>query len=312
MARLIWKGSLRFGLVDVAVGLRPAVAAKELKFTYLDSKDLSPVGYERINKATGAKVAWDRIVRGYKHKSGDYVVVGDEDLKSANVEATQSVDIVTFVNEDVIDPVYFDKPYYLVPIGKRTKSYVLLRKALEKSGKVGIGRVVIKTRQHLAAVSPKDSLLLLEILRFDHEILKPKELDIPSETLTAKVDEKELQMAMRLIEELAGPWEPRAFKDDYRDDVLALIEDKVRSGDLTSIRTAPVPKKARGGTVVDLMPLLKRSLELAAKGPTTVRRPPSPAQRAAGGGKTSRRRAAAPVASPRAAKRRPAHRKGAA
>jgi len=166
--------------VEIQVGLHGAERADELSFTYLDSKDLSPVGYERVNKTTGEKVPWERIVRGFKHKSGEYVVVTEQDLKHANVEATQTVDILAFVPANSIDPMYFEKPYYLQPVMKKSKSYVLLREALRKSGKIGIGKVVIRTRQHIAAVSVKGPLLVLDLLRYPDELLAPEDLKIPT------------------------------------------------------------------------------------------------------------------------------------
>ena len=265
MARALWKGSLRFGLVEIQVGLYTAERSNELSFTYLDRKDLSPVGYERINKSTGQKVPWDRIVRGFKHPSGRYVVVTEEDLKNANVEATQSVDILAFVPADAIGLMYYDKPYYLLPSGKSSKSYVLLRDALSKSGRVGIGKVVIRTREHLAAVSVRDDLLVLDLLRYAHELVAPDEIKPSGMTLKADVNPQEMKMAGQLIQGMSDEWRPDQYADTYREDLLALIDKKVKSGELTKTckTAAPAERPARAGTVVDLMPLLRESLERA-------------------------------------------------
>jgi DNA end-binding protein Ku len=296
VARLIWKGSIRFGLVDIQVGLRPAERPDELHFTMLDRHDRSPIGYERINKTSGKKVAWEDIVRGYEHDSGEMVVLSDEDLESANVEATQTVEILGFVKQGEIDPMHYERPYYLEPVKKRSKSYALLREALRRSGRVGIGKVVLRTRQHLAAVSVRGPVLMLELLRYDHELLDAKNLGIPREQLDASVDEKELKMAERLIDGMTEKWDPSQYKDEYRDDLLALIDRRVEAGQLESVPPPPERKTSRG-EVVDLLPLLKRSLEQRAeeRGPrTSARSRPARGKRArpsrrAGASRPSRR-----------------------
>lgn len=263
MARSIWKGSIRFGLVNVPVGLYSAEAREDLSFTLLDRRDLSPVGYQRINKSTGEEVPWDDIVKGYEHEEGDYVVLGDEDFRQANPEATQTVDILTFVDAEAIAPMLFDRPYYLAPTAQGEKGYALLREALERTGKAGIALVVLRTRQHLAALLPHGDVLLLELLRFAHELRQPEEmdLDVPGRDLDELgISDKEVKMAERLIEGMVEEWDPEAYRDRYREDLLALIDRKVEAGETETV-AAPVEEEAgREPQVVDIMTLLKKSV----------------------------------------------------
>jgi DNA end-binding protein Ku len=209
-------------------------------------------------------VPWDRIVKGYEYEEDRYVILGKEDFRRANVEATQTVDIVGFVDADSIDPVYFDKPYYLAPTERGQKPYALLRETLRKAGKVGVAKVVIRTRQHLAAVIPRDRVLVLALLRFASEIRDPGQLDLPGDDLARLgVTRQEIQMAERLVEGLEEGWDPTRFRDEYRDDLLALIERKAADGLLNKVAPPPAVAEPRreGGRVLDLMQLLERSVE---------------------------------------------------
>src|SRR5690349_8096631 len=194
--RAIWKGSISFRLVNIPISLYPATRREELKFNLLRKEDLSPIRYKRVAEADGKEMPWEDIVKGYEYEKGQYVVLEDEDFRRADVAATQTVDIMEFVPVEEIDPVLFDKPYYLEPDKRGAKAYALLRESLKRSGKVGIAKVVIKTRQHLAAVKPEDGALVLELMHFADELIEPGALQIPGET---EIGAKELEMASELI-----------------------------------------------------------------------------------------------------------------
>jgi DNA end-binding protein Ku len=272
MARSFWKGSLSFGLVEIPVRLQPATVSHDLAFTLLDRRDFAPVGNRRYNKNTGREIEWNDVVRGYEYEPDEYVVLSDEELNRVNVKATESIEILEFVPSDSIDSVYFDAPYYIEPMKKASKSYALLRAALERTGKIGIARVVLRTRQHAAALIVRDSALVLNLLRYAHELRSTDDLELP-DTKSVKLTEAELRMAERLIGEMEGAWNPDRFQDEYHDEVLALVDRKVRSGQ-THVVLEPeaAPKRARARSdVVDLMPLLKQSLEARASGDKAAR-----------------------------------------
>jgi DNA end-binding protein Ku len=267
MPRALWKGSISFGLVNVPVGLYSAEQRDDgVSFSQLDKRTMSPIGYKRYNKSTGEDVPWEEIVRGYEYESGQYVVLDDEDFERANVKATRTVEILDFVDADRIDPVYFDKPYYLAPLNA-SKGYALLRETLRRTGKVGIARVVIRTREYLAAVIARGPMLLLDILRYPYEIRASDDLEVPGEDLEALgVSEKELKMAELLVEQMVEEWEPAKYKDRYRDDLLARIQEKIAAGQTESL--APLPsadEESASAEVVDIMSLLKRSVEQVGK-----------------------------------------------
>jgi DNA end-binding protein Ku len=269
MARSLWKGAISFGLVNVPVELHSAKKrAAELDMTMLDKRDLAPVGYKRVNKSTGKEVAWGDVVKGYEYKDDKYVVLSDEDFRRANPEASRTVDILAFVELADIQPQYFETPYYLVPEKRGEKAYALLRETLEKAGKAGIASVVIRTKQYLAALVAEDEVMVLNTLRYADELKEPGELKIPK----AKVTAKELDMALRLVEDMADDWRPSKFKDTYREDLLKRIKEKVKAGQTEEL-TEPDPdagKPAKGADVIDLMALLKKSVE---KKPAKAKRP---------------------------------------
>jgi DNA end-binding protein Ku len=224
---------------------------------------MSPIHYKRVSEESGKEVPWDETVRGYEFESGKYVVLSDEDLKRAAPEATQTIDIVDFVDLEEISPLYFDKPYYLGPDKKGTKAYALLRETLRRTGKVGIAKVVIRTRQYLAAVVARGDVLTLELLRYAHELRAPEEIEVPSGK--QGVSDREIDMAERLVEGMVAAWDPEKYKDDYRHDLMKMIEKRVEAGELeSSPEPAPKPKEARSN-VVDLMALLKQSVEQGGK-----------------------------------------------
>jgi DNA end-binding protein Ku len=271
MARGLWKGAISFGLVNVPVELHSAKKrSRELDMTMLDKRDLAPVGYKRVNKSTGKEVPWDEVVKGYEYEDDKYVVLSDEDFRRANPEAAKTVDIQAFVDLADIAPQYFDTPYYLVPGKRGEKAYALLRDTLSKAGKAGIASVVIRTKQYLAALVAQDALLVLNTLRYHDELKDPSDLEVPE----AKVSAKELDMAMRLVEDMADEWEPGRYRDTFRDDLLKRIEEKVKAGQTEEI-TEPEKERtaAKGAEVIDLMELLKKSIEKKpAKRPARKRR----------------------------------------
>ena len=253
--RAIWKGSISFGLVNIPIGLYPATRKEDLSFRQLREGDLSPIRYKRVAEADGEEVPWEKIVKGYEHEKGEFVIIDDKDFEKAMPEATQSIDITEFVDLGEIDPMFFDKPYYLEPQKGGKKAYALLRETLKDTGKVGIARVVIKTRQHLAAVKPKDDALVLELMHFPDEVLEPAGLDLPSEE---KLGKKEMDMAKSLVETMAGEWQPDQYHDEYREKLLKVIEEKAASGGKEVAGPKTKPKAATN--VVDLVAVLQKSL----------------------------------------------------
>jgi DNA end-binding protein Ku len=265
MARAIWKGSISFGLVQVPVGIYPAEKRDELSLSLLDKHDLAPVGYERVNRRTGSKVEWKDIVKGYQYRKGKYVVVTDEDIRNANVRATQTIDILAFVDGSDISTLYFDTPYYLAPTKQGEKAYAILRDILSDTGKVGIAKVVIRTRQHLAALIVEDDRLVLQLLRFAHELRSPDELDVPDTSAkgakAAKPTARELEMAKQLVSSMIEKWKPEQYHDEYRDDLLARIKRKAQHGDIEDVPESETAPKKTGAKVIDLADLLRQSVE---------------------------------------------------
>jgi DNA end-binding protein Ku len=256
MARAIWKGSISFGLVNIPIALYPATRREEFKFRLLRKSDLSPVNYKRVAEKDGKEVPWEQIVKGYEYEKGKYVVLKDEDFQRVDLEATQTVDIQDFVDQKEIDPVFFYKPYYLEPQKGGDKAYALLRDALEESKKVGIAKVVIKTRQYLAGVKPEDGVLALELMHFADELADPEKLHVPKKT---EVSKREMTMAKSLIDSMSSKWNPEKYKDDYREALMEVIEEKVEAG---GKEIEEKPKKAPKPTkVIDLVSVLQKSLE---------------------------------------------------
>jgi DNA end-binding protein Ku len=242
MARAIWKGSISFGLVNIPIALYPATRREELKFRLLRKSDLSPVNYKRVAEKDGKEVSWDQIVKGYEYEKGKYVVLKEEDFERVDLEATQTVDIKDFVDQEEIDPMFFYKPYYLEPQKGGDKAYALLRDALKDSNKVGIAKVVIKTRQYLAGVKPEDGALVLELMHFADELADPEKLHVPKKT---EVGKREMNMAKSLIDSMSSKWNPEKYKDDYREALMEVIEEKV----------------AKPTKIIDLVSVLQKSLE---------------------------------------------------
>ena len=267
MPRVLWKGAISFGLVTIPVSLYPASRSERLSFDMIDKRDFAPVGYKRYNKRTGDEITTENIVKGYEYEKGEYVVVTDEDFKQANVEATQTVDIVGFVDAASVAPYYYDTPYYLEPGKRGEKGYTLLREVLRKSGRIGIANVVIRSRQHLAALIPLERMLLMNTLRFANEIRPASELALPEEGLNGLTD-KEIAMAERLVDDMSEKWNPDQYKDTYTADLMAQIEKRIASGETHAITpvSAETAEPRRGAEVIDLVSLLRKSLDKKGKG----------------------------------------------
>ena len=276
MARAIWKGSISFGLVNIPIALYPATRREELKFRLLRKSDLSPVNYKRVAEKDGKEVPWDQIVKGYEYDKGKYVVLQDEDFQRVDIEATQTVDIQDFVELNEIDPIFFYKPYYLEPQKGGDKAYALLRDALKDSKKVGVAKVVIKTREYLAGVKPEDGALVLELMHFAGELADTSKLHIPKKV---EVGKREMTMAKSLIDSMSSKWNPEKYKDDYREALMEVIEEKVEAGGKQieeKPRKAPKPTK-----VIDLVSVLEKSLEESGRAKKKMAAKSRPAKKAA-------------------------------
>lgn len=261
-ARAIWTGTVGFGLVQIPVSLHAAEDKDELDMTLLDKRNFAPVGYQRVNKVTGKEVPWEQIVKGYEHAKGEYVVLSDADFKAANAEATRQVDILDFVEYSAIDPRFLVRPYYLAPQKAGRKAYALLRETLRRSDKAGIGKIVIRTRQHLAAVVAHDKALLLVLLRFADELRDERDLDLPETNLTKLgVTPKEVQMAEQLVQGMVADFEPKKYVDEYRRDLTKLIQRKVKAGEVNQVPEGGEPRATKpAANVIDLSSLLASSL----------------------------------------------------
>ncbi|MEP7053264.1 MAG: Ku protein [Pseudomonadota bacterium] len=305
MPRAIWSGALGFGLVQIPVTLHAAEETDELSLTLLDKRDFSPVGYERINKKTGKEVKWEDTVKGYESAPGKYVVLTDRDFAEANPKATHQIDILDFVELSEIDPHYIDKPYVLVPEKYGKKSYALLREVLNRSGRAGIAKLVLRSRQHLCAVIPHGKALSLLILRFTDELRETSDLELPEENLKKLgITSKELDMAEKLVSGMVDKWQPERYRDDYRKDVLALIHARAKAGDVNTVSKEPAkaPRAAKSAKVVDLVALLSQSMSDKHQGRGHKKAPSS--QRASQPKATHKKR-------PASSKHAPAHRKSA-
>lgn len=262
MARGMWNGALSFGLVHIPVELYAAVSDQALDLTMPDRRDFSPVGFKRYNKGNDQEVAWDDIVKGYEYADGEYVVLSEEDLRRANPQATGTVDILAFVNAASVPLIYYEQAYYLAPGKGGAKVYALLRETLKQAGKIGIAKVVIRVKQHLAALVCVDNAITLHTLRYPDEIRPTDELKIPAKSSkAAAITDKELAMAMAPVKGMADDWRPEQYHDTYREDILALVEKKVKAKQTRTI-TMPDQDSAKpaASNVADLVALLQASL----------------------------------------------------
>ena len=263
MPHMIWKGAISFGLVHVPVQLYPATQSEKVGFNLLDKRSMDPIGYKQFNKNTGKDVTRDNIVRGFEYEKGKYVVMSDAEIRSANPESTQTVDILAFVEAPDISFLSLDTPYYLAPDRKGEKVYALLRDALKQSGKVGIASVVLHNKQHLAALIPVGPALALNTLRWADEVRDFDQFKLPDEdSKKAGVTPKELEMAQRLIDDMSDSWNPHDYRDTFREDIMALVEKKVKEGHTEEVSEVEEgqPRKS-SAEILDLSELLKRSLK---------------------------------------------------
>lgn len=258
--RPIWKGSIAFGLVSIPVELYSAEKRTELHFHLLDSRTQSRVHYERINDETGEEVPWNDVIKAFEFEKGSYVMLKEEDFKRAAPKAFKTIDIENFVDLNEIEYPYFDRPYYLVPENGAEKAYVLLRDALKATHKVGVAKIVIRSKQYLACVIPGNTSLMLNLLRFDQELRKENEFNFPQETLkTYRITEKEINMAKELIAGMTSSWDPSSYHDEYRESLMKWIEEKATQGKAKTTRKKP-EKTEEASKVIDFMELLSKSL----------------------------------------------------
>lgn len=263
MARSLWKGNVSFGLVSIPVELFPAEERSAFKFSMLDKRDFSPVGYKRYSKTTGKEVAWNDIVKGYEYEKDQYVVLSDEDFRRANVRASRTIDIDSFVGDGEISPEFFETPYYLVPEERAEKVYALLRETLRSGHRIAVAQFVMRTAPHLVAIKPVGRALMLFTLRYADELRGASGFELPAESLKdAHVSAKEIELAKRLIDDMAEKWKPEKFKDTYRDDLLARIHEKIKRGETHELTppSSEGEEEARPSNVIDLAALLQRSL----------------------------------------------------
>jgi DNA end-binding protein Ku len=290
--RTMWKGAITFGLVHIPIALYSATAETDLDFDWLDKRSMDPVGYKRINKKTGEDIDKDNIVKGIEWEDGQYVVLSQEDIAAAYPRSTQTIEIESFVDADDVPFVYLERPYYVAPTSKGDKVYALLREALKETNKIGIAKVVIQTKQHLAVLIPCGPALILNLLRWGGEIRSWEDLKLPpADAKAAGIKESELKMAKQLIADMSGEWSADQFRDSFREEIMKLVESRAKAGRTETVTPVEdAPAQSGGADVIDLTELLKRSLQ---GGETAA--PAAPARAA--------RKAAAHKASPAAAKK---------
>ncbi|NWL76483.1 Ku protein [Pseudomonas taiwanensis] len=266
MARAIWKGAISFGLVHIPVALVSASESSGIDFDWLDKRSMEPVGYKRVNKITGKEIQREDIVKGVEYGDGHYVVLSDDEIRQAHPESTQTIDIIAFVEATQIPLQNIEAPYYLSPDKRGGKVYALLREALEASGKVALAEVVLRTRQHLAALMPMENALVLVMLRWPSEVRKLDVLDLGSDVTNAKLSKGEMQMASRLIEDMTTDWEPESYVDTFSEKVMELAEQKAKAGKIERVEQPGEETTGRGAEIIDLTELLRRSLGGKGKG----------------------------------------------
>ena len=262
--RVLWKGAITFGLVHIPVGLHSATAEQGIDFEWLDKRSMDRVGYKRINKKTGREIAKDDIVKGIAYEEGRYVVLSDREIAEAYPKTTQTIEIETFVDASEIPFVYLERPYYVAPINKGAKVYALLRETLLKTNKIGVARVVIQTKQHLAALIPSGQGMVLNLLRWGDDIRPTDGLDLPpAGTKASGIRDNDMKMAEQLVDDMSAPWNPSAFKDEFKEAIMRLVEQRVKAGQTETVMPLEDALDANqgGAQVIDLTELLKRSLK---------------------------------------------------
>jgi DNA end-binding protein Ku len=305
-SRVLWKGAISFGLVHIPVALHSATSESGVNFDWLDKRSMDPVGYKRVNKRTGKEIAKENIVKGVEYEDGQYVVLSEEEIKSAYPKTTQTIEIESFVPNTDIPFVYLERPYYIAPINKGQKVYALLRDTLLKTQRVGIARVIIQTKQHLAVLVPSGPALILNLLRWGADIRSLEELNLPPVgAKAAGLTDKELAMAKQLVDDMTGKWKPEEFTDSFKDDIMALVKRKAKEGKLENVvqpEEAEEPETRSGAKIIDLTELLQRSLRKGGDAPKAKAAPKGKASAKA----PARKKAAAKSASHAPAKRRAA------
>lgn len=264
MSRPIWKGAISFGLIHIPIEVHPARNTPGIDLDMLDRRDFAPIGYRRYNKVTGKEIKQEHIVKGYEYEKGEYVVLTDADIKKANAESTQTIDIQSFVDAEEISPLFFEQPYYLKPSKGGDKVYALLRETLKSTNKVGIAQIVIRTKQHLAALMPVDDAIVLNLLRYAEDIRPADDLNLPTTgSKQTQVSDKEIKMAASLVNEMTEPWEPGKYKDTFREDLMKVVKKKIKARQthtLTEAEEEPAEVEQKTSNVIDLMELLKKSI----------------------------------------------------
>jgi DNA end-binding protein Ku len=272
MARPIWTGTLSFGLLNVPIRLMTAERKADLHFRMLDQRSNTPIRYERVNAESGEEVPWKDVVKAFEYQKGNYVVLEESDIRDAASDARETVEIDTFVDADSITPAYFEKPYFLVPAKKAEKGYVLLRETLKKTGRIGIARVVIRTREYLSAVIPQGDALMLFLLRYPQELVSADEYALPDRPAADyRISERELDMASELIESMSGEWKPDEYRDEFREKLSRAIEKRLKSkGVTTTVDEEEHVAEHATTNVVDFMALLKKSIDSKQRTPAAA------------------------------------------
>lgn len=279
-SRVLWKGAISFGLVHIPVALHSATSDSGLDFDWLDKRTMDPVGYKRINKKTGKEITKEHIVKGIEYEDGQYVVLTDEQISAAYPRSTQTIEIEAFIPNDELPFLYLERPYYVAPINKGAKVYALLRETLLRTKQIGIARVVIQTKQHLAALVPAGPVLVLNLLRWGADIRSLEGMSLPPEGVAAsKLSDKEMKMAEQLVEDMSARWNPDDYRDVFKEEVMKLVEQKVKAGQTESV-VQPEPQEAGssgGAEIIDLTELLQRSLKGGKAGAKVAAKPPAKA-----------------------------------
>ncbi|CAN5914458.1 Ku protein [soil metagenome] len=294
-SRTLWKGAITFGLVHIPVGLHTASTEQGIDFDWLDKRSMDPVGYKRINKKTGKEITAENIVKGVAYADGKYVVISPDEIEAVYPRTTQTIEIQRFIDASDIPFLFLERPYYVAPINKGQKVYALLREVLLKTGKVGLAKVVIATKQHLAVLVPSGKALVLNLLRWGDEVKSLDGLDLPAAGVKgANITASEMKMAEQLVKDMSGVWKPEDFKDEFKHEVMKLVDKKVKAGDTETVMQPEEESPGESAEVIDLTELLQRSLKggkstkasatptsskTSSKKPSTVRKTPAEKKR---------------------------------
>ncbi|UYO92719.1 Ku protein [Pollutimonas sp. M17] len=291
--RALWKGAISFGLVHIPIALHSATQDQGLDFDWLDKRSMDPVGYKRINKATGKEISKENIVKGIEYEDGRYVILSAEEISAAYPKTTQTVEIEAFVSISDIPFVYLERPYYISPINKGAKVYALLREVLLKTKKAGIAKVVIQTKQHLAILMPCGPALILNLLRWGDEIRSWDDLNLPAQgTKSTGLTDKEMAMGEQLVQDMSSKWKPEDFTDSFKEQILRLVKEKADAGEIESVMEPETEETGGGAKILDLTDMLRRSLGKNGS-LETGKAPKAPAKKSTAAGKTAAKKATA-------------------